>query len=71
MGKWQMCPPCKGTGKYGKEDCDTCHGLGTLERENDWYEPEVIECWTCHGSGKSDKDKPCIPCDGRGWIKKD
>ncbi|VEJ09797.1 molecular chaperone DnaJ [Actinobacillus delphinicola] len=68
---WVECDHCHGTGaeKDSKvETCPTCHGMGTIHRQQGPFISEET-CPTCHGTGKKIK-KPCKECHGDGRVQK-
>ena len=66
------CEECNGKGGFDEETCSTCHGSGTITREQRTILGAFMSkstCPDCGGLGKTYKTK-CSKCRGKGKIKK-
>lgn len=68
--RMQECDTCDGTGSKSKAKvtCQTCHGQGTIRRQQGFFAFEQT-CPACNGTGHNIAD-PCDACHGNGKVKK-
>ena len=67
----QKCSKCDGKGGFGEKNCDTCHGSGTVTREQHTIFGSFLTkttCPTCEGKGVV-YDRVCSSCHGKGKEK--
>lgn len=64
------CPDCDGKGGFDEEECDYCHGSGTITSEQHTILGSFMSrsaCPNCHGTGKVFRKK-CSTCHGKGKV---
>ena len=69
---FETCDKCNGKGGFNEKNCSTCHGSGSITREQNSLFGAFISkttCSDCHGSGKVFSDT-CSECKGKGKVKK-
>lgn len=68
--RMEDCDVCDGTGSKSKSKvtCQTCHGQGTIRRQQGFFAFEQT-CPACNGTGHNISD-PCDACYGNGKVKK-
>ncbi len=67
----EKCSSCDGEGGHGIKNCDTCHGSGTVTKEQRTIFGSFLTkttCPACEGKGKT-YDKVCSKCRGKGVNK--
>ena len=67
----EECEECGGHGGFDASSCSTCHGTGTVTRQQQTILGSFMSqstCPDCHGTGKTYKKK-CSACSGKGKIK--
>lgn len=67
----EKCDACDGKGGFGEENCETCHGSGTITSEQRTLFGSFLTkttCPDCKGSGKT-YEKVCKECRGKGVRK--
>ena len=67
----EYCSNCDGEGGHGSKTCETCHGSGSVTKEQRTILGSFMTrstCPTCSGKGKSFSEK-CSTCKGSGKIR--
>lgn len=67
----EKCSKCNGKGGFGERNCETCHGSGTVTREQHTIFGSFLTkttCPTCEGKGIL-YDRTCSSCRGKGKEK--
>lgn len=65
------CDECDGKGGHGEKSCETCHGSGTITKQQNTMFGSFLSrstCPDCSGEG-STYDKVCSKCHGRKRVK--
>ena len=68
---FETCTRCNGVGGFNEKNCPTCHGSGSVTKEQNTLFGSFVSkttCSDCHGSGKVLKEK-CPDCNGTGKEK--
>lgn len=69
---YDECDICHGKGGKGEKICSTCHGQGTVTREQNTILGAFMTrttCPTCNGKGRT-YESVCTHCKGQGKVKK-
>ena len=68
---YETCSNCQGKGGFDEKNCSTCHGSGTVTKQQNTLFGSFVSkttCPDCNGSGKVFKEK-CSNCKGLGKEK--
>ena len=68
---FDTCEKCNGKGGLNEKNCPTCHGSGTITKEQNTLFGSFVSkttCPNCHGTGKTYQEV-CSKCRGKGKVK--